>query len=304
MSMHRNDTFNLFSYASPSSFQRIEEKKALEGRTQRRENTVTSSFRSRSPCTSRILVLHRRKCSMSRDRVAPAVPTVVIDHLPALPAELSPALGAKHVTTSSVLLDALRAIRAPLGLFLNGSQTLVLFLNSIFDADLIFGTGFVLVPWAIAGNASFGATVLAGADIRCAWTQDKGWSRIRLLILLCFDCGADASSDPAGPGGTFGLTQLDRIVFGACRAFVTCAALVNLSRLTLRSKTPAPSGGILGNVPALKVNVPVICCQYIGKRSIPSSTRKLTSRTSSSEPPSPHPFCSSSHRTVGTGCAE
>ena len=111
---------------------------------------------------------------MSRNSVAPAVPTVAIDHLPALPAELSAALGAKHVTTSSVLLDALRATRAPLGLTLNGSQTLVLLLNSIFDSELVLRAGFVLVPWAIAGNARFGATVLAGADIWCAWTQDEG----------------------------------------------------------------------------------------------------------------------------------
>lgn len=106
---------------------------------------------------------------------APAVLTVVIDHLPAVPAELSPALGAFHVTTSSVLLNVLRAVRAPLGLFLNGGQTLVLFLKPISGAELVRLAGFVLVPRAVAGNASLGAAVLAGADIWCAWTQDEGW---------------------------------------------------------------------------------------------------------------------------------
>ena len=98
---------------------------------------------------------------------ARAVMTVAIDHLLALPAELGPALGAFHVTTSSVLLNVLRAIRAPLGLLLNGGQALVLFLKTIFDAELVLGAGFVLVPRAIAGDARFGATVLAGADIWC-----------------------------------------------------------------------------------------------------------------------------------------
>ena len=165
---------------------------------------------------------------MSRNSVAPAVPTVAIDHLPALPAELSAALRAKHVTTSSVLLDALRATRAPLGLTLNGSQTLVLLLNSIFDSELVLRAGFVLVPRAVAGDASFGATVLAGANIWCARTQGKRWSLWR-FVFLCFDGGADASSDPAGPGGTFGFTQLDRIFFRAGRAFVACAAFVDLT---------------------------------------------------------------------------
>jgi hypothetical protein len=105
---------------------------------------------------------------MSRDMAAPAVLTVAVDHLLALPAELSPALGAFHVTTSSVLFNVLRAIRAPLGLFLNGGQTLVLFLEPIFDAELVLGAGFVLVPRAIAGHARFGAAVLAGTDIWCA----------------------------------------------------------------------------------------------------------------------------------------
>jgi hypothetical protein len=90
---------------------------------------------------------------MSRNCVATAVLTVAIDHLPAQPAELSPALGALHVAASSVLLDALRAARAPLGLPLNRSKTLVLFLDMIFDAELVLGAGFVLVPRAIAGNA-------------------------------------------------------------------------------------------------------------------------------------------------------
>lgn len=54
-------------------------------------------------------------CSLYRNSVASAVSTVAIDHLPAQPAEFGPALGAQHVTTSSVLLDALRTIRATLG---------------------------------------------------------------------------------------------------------------------------------------------------------------------------------------------
>jgi hypothetical protein len=105
---------------------------------------------------------------MSRDRLgAPTVLPVAIDHLLAEPAELSSALGAKHVTTSSILLDALGAVRAPLRLVPNGSQTQVLFFKPIFDAQLVLGAGFVFVPRAIAGNAGFGATVLAGADIWC-----------------------------------------------------------------------------------------------------------------------------------------
>ena len=278
---------------------------ALKGCIQRRQTKkpVTSSFcRSHHLPISWVLVLRQFEYSVSRESVAPAVPTVAIDHLPALPAKLSPALGTKHVTTSSVLLDALRAIRAPLGLLLNGSQTLVLFLNSVFDAKLVLSAGFVFVPRAIARDARFGATVIAGADIWCTRTQDEGWSRVRRLILLCFDCGADASSDPAGPGGTFGLIQLDRIFFGAWRTFVICAAFVNLPRLTSRSETPAPSRSVFYNVPALKLNVPVTCCQYLGKGSISSTTRKLTWRTSSSEPPSPHPYCPSSYRTAGTEC--
>lgn len=193
---------------------------------------ISSFCRSHHPPIYWILVLRHFECSVSRESVAPAVPTVAIDHLPALPAELSQALSTKHVTTSSVLLDVLRAIRASLGLSLNGSQTLVLFLNPIFDAGLVLRAGFVLVPRAIAGNACPGATLLAGADIWCAWTQDKCWSRIWRFIFLCFDCGADASSDPAGPGRTFGLIQLDRTFFRAWRTFVTCAAFVNLPRLT------------------------------------------------------------------------
>lgn len=230
MSMHRNVTFNLFSRF------RHARKKTLLWRVasnDAKQKTVISSFcRSHHPPIYWILVLRHFECSVSRESVAPAVPTVAIDHMPALPAELSPALGTKHVTTSSVLLDVLRAIRASLGLSLNGSQTLVLFLNPIFDAGLVLRAGFVLVPRAIAGNACPGATLLAGADIWCAWTQDKCWSRIRRFIFLCFDCGADASSDPAGPGGTFGLIQLDRTFFRAWRTFVTCAAFVNLPRLT------------------------------------------------------------------------
>jgi len=105
---------------------------------------------------------------MSRDLAARAILTVVVDHLLALPAELGPALGAFHVTTSSVLLNVLRAMRAPLGLFLNGGKALVLFLKPIFDAELVLGAGFVLVPRAIARDARFGAAVLAGADIWCA----------------------------------------------------------------------------------------------------------------------------------------
>ena len=54
-------------------------------------------------------------CSLYRNSVAPAVPTVAIDHLPAQPAEFGPTLGTQHVTTASILLDALRTIRATLG---------------------------------------------------------------------------------------------------------------------------------------------------------------------------------------------
>ena len=134
---------------------------------------------------------------MSRNVAARAVLTVAVDHLLALPAKLGPTLGAKHVTTSSVLLNALRAIRAPLSLFPNEGQSQVFFLEPTFDAHLVLFTGFVFVPRAIAGDASFGATVLAGANIRCARTQDEGWSRARRLVFLCFDCGAETPPDPA-----------------------------------------------------------------------------------------------------------
>lgn len=114
---------------------------------------------------------------MSRDRVvASAVLTIAINHLLAQPAKLSLALGANHVTTSSILLNALRAIRTALSQFPNDGQSLVLLIKPIFGAHLVLFAGFVLVPRAIAGNASFGATVLAGADIWCAWAQDEGWS--------------------------------------------------------------------------------------------------------------------------------
>jgi hypothetical protein len=94
-----------------------------------------------------------------------AVLTVAIDHLHALPAELGPTLGAMHVATSSVLLNFLRAVRTLLSLPLDDSETLVLLLEPIFDARLVLVTGFVLVPWTIARNASLGATVLTGADV-------------------------------------------------------------------------------------------------------------------------------------------
>lgn len=170
------------------------------------------------------------------------------------------------MATSSIFLDALRTIRAPLGQFANDGQSLVLLMKSIFGARLVLFAGLVLVPRAIAGNASFGATVLAGADIWCARAQDEDWSRIRFRVYLGSDCGADASSDPAGPVAAFGLTQLDRIVFGAWRAFIACAAFVNLPRLASWSKTPAPPRSILCDVPALKLGVPRMCCQSLLKR--------------------------------------
>jgi hypothetical protein len=187
----------------------------------------------------------------------------VIDHLPAVPAELSPALGAFHVTTSSVLLNVLRAVRAPLGLLLNGGQTLVLFLKPIFGAELVLLAGLVLVPRAIAGNASFGAAVFAGADIWCAWAQDEGWSCGCCRRFWCFDCVADASPDPAGPGGTFGFTQLNRIFFGAWKAFVACAAYVDLARLASWGKTPAPTRGVFSNVLSLELDIPGTRCQSL-----------------------------------------
>lgn len=136
---------------------------------------------------------------MTRNLATCAVLTIAVDHLYALPAKLGPTLSAIHVTTPSILLDALRALWTLLGLFLNGSEALVLLLKSIFDAGLVLFAGFVLVPWAIAGNASFGAAVLAGADIRCA--RSFSWR----LVFVSSNCGADAFSDPAGPGGTFGV---------------------------------------------------------------------------------------------------
>jgi hypothetical protein len=242
---------------------------ALKGRIQRRkrekENTATSSYYSHSPCKSWTLVLRRSEYLMPRDAATCAVLTVTIDHLLALPAELSPTLGAFHVTTSSVLLNVLRAIRAPLGLFLNGGQTFVLFLKSIFGAELVLLAGFVLVPRAIAGDASFGATVLAGADIWCAWTQDEGWSCGRCRGLLCVNCGADAPSDPAGPGGTLGFTQLDQIFFRAWKFLVTCTAFVNLPRHASWGETPAPPRDILCDVPALELDVPRTFCQWLVK---------------------------------------
>lgn len=110
----------------------------------------------------------RCQCSMSWNLATRTVLTIAVDHLYALPAKLGPTLSAIHVTTPSILLNALRALWTLLGLLLNGSETLILLLKTIFDAGLVLFAGFVLVPWAIARNASFGAAVLAGADIWCA----------------------------------------------------------------------------------------------------------------------------------------
>jgi len=110
------------------------------------------------------------ECSMSGELAARAVLTIAIDHLHAHPAELGPTLGAIHVTTSSILLDAFRAIRTLLGLLLNDSQTFVLFFEPIFDTRLVRFAAFVLVPRAVARNAGFGATILASANIWCART--------------------------------------------------------------------------------------------------------------------------------------
>ena len=74
---------------------------------------------------------------MSRKPPTRAVLTIAIDHLHAIPAELGPTLGAMHVTTPSILLDALRAIWTLLGLFPNDSETLILLLEPVFDACLV-----------------------------------------------------------------------------------------------------------------------------------------------------------------------
>jgi hypothetical protein len=75
--------------------------------------------------------------SMSRNPPTRAVLTIAIDHLHAIPAEFGPTLGAMHVTTPSILLNALRAIWTLLGLFLDNSETLILLLEPVFDASLV-----------------------------------------------------------------------------------------------------------------------------------------------------------------------
>jgi len=197
---------------------------------------------------------------MSRNLPTRAVLAVSVDYLHALPAELGPTLGAIHVATSSILLNALRTIRTLLGLLLNDGKTLVLFLESIFDACLVLFARLVFVPWAIARNARFSATLLTSADIRGARTKDQGWSCGRRRVFLCFDCGADASSDPASPGGSLGIAQFDRILSGAGDALVACGAYVNLAGLTSWSKTPAPTWSVLSDVLALKLYIPERCC--------------------------------------------
>lgn len=73
-----------------------------------KKSFVASYQRAHSPRMSWIPVLQQRERSMSRYRVvASAVLTVAINHLLAQPAKLSLALGAFHVATSSILLDAL-----------------------------------------------------------------------------------------------------------------------------------------------------------------------------------------------------
>jgi hypothetical protein len=99
---------------------------------------------------------------MPRHPPTPAVLTVAINELQALPAELTATFCAIHVATPSVLLDALGALWAILCLLLNESKTSVLFLKAILDAHLILLAGLIFMPWAVARDAGFGATVVAG----------------------------------------------------------------------------------------------------------------------------------------------
>jgi hypothetical protein len=99
---------------------------------------------------------------MPRYAPTPAVLTVAIDELQALPAELTATLRTIHVATPSGFLDALGALWTILCLLLNESKASVLFFKPILDAHLILLAGFVFVPWAVASDAGFGATVVAG----------------------------------------------------------------------------------------------------------------------------------------------
>lgn len=141
---------------------------------------------------------------MPRYAPACAVLTIVVDKLHTSPTELTPTLRTMHAATSSVLLNTLRAPGALLGLFLNDRETCVFFCNAILGAFLVLCARLALMPWAVASDASFGAAIIASEDILgCRF------------VFLCFECGADAFTDPAGPGGTFVLVEPDRILFGA-----------------------------------------------------------------------------------------
>jgi hypothetical protein len=51
--------------------------------------------------------------------------------------------------------------------------------------------------------------------------------------------------------------------FGAWKAFVACAAYVDLTRLASWGKTPAPTRGVFSNVLSLELDIPGTRCQSL-----------------------------------------
>lgn len=134
---------------------------------------------------------------MSRYAPARAILAVPVDQLSAIPAEIVVALRASHVRTAAVFLDALGALRTLLCDFLDRSEACVFLFDLILDARLILFAGFVLVPWAVAGDAGSVATVCADEDVglESRWRDCLGFSRVSGFLRTA--CGTDAIHDPA-----------------------------------------------------------------------------------------------------------
>ena len=83
----------------------------------------------------------------------------------ASPTEHNFTLCAVHRRAATILLDFLVAVRAAFGHFLDFLQSLVFLLNTILDASLILRASFAVVPWSVAGHASYPSALVARADI-------------------------------------------------------------------------------------------------------------------------------------------
>lgn len=102
---------------------------------------------------------------MSRYATTSTVLPVAIDRLFAIPAEIAVTLGASHVRTAAILLDALGALWTLLCDFMDGGETRVFLLDLVLDACLVLFASLVLVPWTVAGNAGLVATLCADEDV-------------------------------------------------------------------------------------------------------------------------------------------